>query len=441
MNLYVSNENRHMDKVEKLWEKQGFGGMQQVKFYDNVRYQEIIGIGGAITEAAAYNYSLLDSESRKKFIELYFGPTGIGYNFVRLHIQSCDFALDNYAYVEDRGEETLASFQIERDKKYIIPLVKDALAAYPDIQFLASPWSPAPFMKDSGEMNNGGELKVEYYETWAEVVCMYLEAYKQEGIIIQRLTVQNEPAAIQTWDSCIYSAVQEAEYAVKALKPALVRHGFGEVKINIWDHNKEMLVERVEESFQVEGAKDAIDGIAFHWYTGDHFESVEAIRRLYPDKELIFTEGCVEYSRFATDNQIQHAIMYAHDMIGDLKAGANGFIDWNILLDSKGGPNHVGNFCDAPVMCTDDWMGLDVKLSYYYIGHISKFVKAGAKRILTTSYSKAVETVGFINPDGTRVIILLNNSADMVSFNLNSRDYGCDLSLEAFTIATVVLEE
>lgn len=439
MKLFVSDENKRMEECECAWKEQGFGGMQQIKFYEDIVYQEIIGIGGAATEAAAYNYSLLDEEKKRQFIDLYFGPNGIGYNFVRLHIQSCDFALDNYAYVDNTGDNLLDSFQIDRDQKYIIPFVKDALKVYPDIQFLASPWSPAPFMKDTGEMNNGGELKVEYYKPWAEVVCKYLEAYAKEGIVIKRLTVQNEPAAVQTWDSCIYSATQEAEYAVKALKPALIRHGLGDVKINIWDHNKDILIERVEESFAVEGARDAIDGIAFHWYTGDYFEAVEAIRSLYPDKELIFTEGCVEYSRFATDNQVGHAIMYAHDMIGDFKAGANGFIDWNMLLDAKGGPNHVGNFCDAPIMCTEDAKDFNVNLSYYYIGQLSRFVKPGAKRMLTTSYSNKVETVGFVNVDGSKVIVILNNSDSEVSFNLNSKECGCDISLGAYAIGTVLL--
>ncbi len=187
---------------------------------------------------------------------------------------------------------------------------------------------------------------------WADMVARYVSAYRDEGITIQQLTVQNEPAAVQTWDSCIFSGVEEAEFACRYLRPALDRAQHSDVKINVWDHNKEKILERAAESFSVEGARDVIDGIAFHWYTGEHFDALAEVHRQYPDKALIFTEGCVEYSRFEAENQIQNAEMYAHDIIGDFNAGMNGFIDWNLILDRQGGPNHVGNYCDAPVM----WM-------------------------------------------------------------------------------------
>lgn len=130
-----------------------------------------------------------------------------------------------------------------------------------------------------------------------------------------------------------------------------------------------------------------LDGIAFHWYSGDYFEALAHIGVKYADKELIFSEGCVEYSRFTAD-QTANAVMYAHDMIGNFKAGMTGFLDWNILLDSKGGPNHVGNYCNAPMMYDKETNSLDVKFSYYYIGHFSRFIKPGAKRVLVSSSKK-----------------------------------------------------
>lgn len=183
-----------------------------------------------------------------------------------------------------------------------------------------------------------------------------------------------------------------------------------DVKINIWDHNKEKILERAAESFGVEGAREAVDGIAFHWYTGEHFDALAEVRRQYPDKELIFTEGCVEYSRLAADDQVRHAEMYAHDIIGDFNAGMNGFIDWNLILDQQGGPNHVGNYCDAPVMCDVDADTIDVKRSYYYIGHFSRFIRPGAKRILVSKYSPDIEATAFRNEDGGKVLVLLNRS-------------------------------
>ena len=371
--------------------------------------------GGALTEAAAYTYARMSAEKQQQLLALFFGD-GNHYNFCSLHIQSCDFALGNYAYVEDAKDTGLDSFSIERDRKYIIPFAKAALEKNSKIQFLASPWSPPAFMKTNGEMNHGGKLKKEYYQMWADMVARYVSAYRDEGITIQQLTVQNEPAAVQTWDSCIFSGVEEAEFACRYLRPALDRAQHSDVKINVWDHNKEKILERAAESFSVEGARDVIDGIAFHWYTGEHFDALAEVHRQYPDKALIFTEGCVEYSRFEVENQIQNAEMYAHDIIGDFNAGMNGFIDWNLILDRQGGSNHVGNYCDAPVMCDVDADTIDVKLSYSYIGHFSRFIRPGARRILVSKYSPDIETTAFQNEDGGKVLVILNRSEKEVEF-------------------------
>ena len=415
MKCYISNQEVQFQEMEeKLMEGDG-GEMQQVCVHPSISYQQILGMGGALTEAAAYTYARMSAEKQQQLLALFFGD-GNHYNFCRLHIQSCDFALGNYAYVEDAKDTGLDSFSIERDRKYIIPFAKAALEKNSKIQFLASPWSPPAFMKTNGEMNHGGKLKKEYYQMWADMVARYVSAYRDEGITIQQLTVQNEPAAVQTWDSCIFSGVEEAEFACRYLRPALDRAQHSDVKINVWDHNKEKILERAAESFSVEGARDVIDGIAFHWYTGEHFDALAEVHRQYPDKALIFTEGCVEYSRFEAENQIQNAEMYAHDIIGDFNAGMNGFIDWNLILDRQGGPNHVGNYCDAPVMCDVDADTIDVKLSYSYIGHFSRFIRPGARRILVSKYSPDIETTAFQNEDGGKVLVILNRSEKEVEF-------------------------
>lgn len=410
MKCYVTDEFQHMKEMQILFEEKEESEMKLVKVYPSVSYQEILGMGGAFTEAAAYTYSQMSKEKKKELIFLYFGKGGNNYNFCRTHIQSCDFALGNYSYIINETDWKLESFSIENDRKYLLPLIKAAQEEQKELRLLASPWSPPAFMKTNGEMNHGGKIKKEYRSMWADMIARYIDEYEKEGVKIDRLTVQNEPAAIQPWDSCIFSGTEEAEFAVKYLRPALEKAGHSHVKINIWDHNKEKLLDRAEESFAVSGADAAIDGIGFHWYTGDHFEALQEAAGRYPKKELIFTEGCVEYSRFASDNQVAHAEMYAHDIIGNFKAGMNGFIDWNLILDEKGGPNHVNNFCDAPIMCNTREDSIDVKLSYYYIGHFSKFIQPKAKRILASSYTKDLEVVAFMNPNGEKVLIILNTS-------------------------------
>lgn len=438
MKYYVSNENVRFEERETSLEHHPRAEMNLVKVYTDIEEQEIKGFGGALTEASAWVYAQMSPQKQEELLDLYFGEKGNRYTMGRLHIQSCDFSLGNRAYVRE-GDGELKTFSIEEDFQYQIPFIKAALSRQADIQFLASPWSPPAFMKSNGEMNHGGLLREEYYDSWARLIVRYLLAYREEGIEIGRVTVQNEPAAVQTWDSCIFSGTQEAVFAVRHLRRELDSAGLNDVKIFIWDHNKDLIIERVKETFAVEGAMEAIDGIAFHWYSGDHFEALAHVRKLYPDKEIIFTEGCVEYSRFSTANQVAHAEMYAHDIIGDLKAGMNGFLDWNLILDEKGGPNHVQNFCDAPVMCDTSTGEIDVKLSYYYIGHFSRFIRPGAKRLLVSSFHKGLESTGFVNPDGSRGAVILNATDSDKTFELWADGKGCRIELEAHSIMTACL--
>ncbi|HEX3077362.1 MAG TPA: glycoside hydrolase family 30 beta sandwich domain-containing protein, partial [Lachnospiraceae bacterium] len=173
------------------------------------------------------------------------------------------------------------------------------------------------------------------------------------------------------------------------------------------------------------------------WYTGDHFEALDAVRGKYPDKELIFTEGCVEYSRFEKNNQVKNAEMYLHDMIGNFNQGMNGYIDWNLVLNKQGGPNHVGNFCDAPVMYDKEKDELDIKLSYYYIGHLSRFVQKGAKRILLSRYTDQVDAVAFMNPAGEKVAVLMNRTDEDITFQFCEEKKVCDITLTAHSVVTL----
>lgn len=243
--------------------------------------------------------------------------------------------------------------------------------------------------------------------------------------------------AVQTWDSCIFSAEEEKAFLRDYLYPTLIENGLTDIKINIWDHNKEKMVERASATIDKDTDK-MIDGIAFHWYTGDHFEALNITHDLFPDKELIFTEGCVEYSRFSAD-QLHNAQMYAHDIMGNLNGGMTGFIDWNLILDEKGGPNHVNNFCDAPIMANIEKDELDVKLSFDYIGHFSRYISKGAKRIGFTKYTKDLELTAFKNPDGSIVMVILNTTDKNIPVNVHIKGDVYKLEMQGSTIATAII--
>ncbi|MBQ6886380.1 MAG: glucosylceramidase [Lachnospiraceae bacterium] len=411
--------------------------MHVVNVYPEVTYQKVRGFGGAFTEAAAHNYAGMSDEKKKELTTAYFGEEGLRYNLGRVHMNSCDFALGNYTYVEE-GDADLKTFSIAHDFEKIIPMVKDAQAeSKQDMEFLMSPWSPPAFMKTNGEMNHGGSLKKEYYQAWANYFARFIKAYREAGIPIEYLTVQNEPMAVQTWDSCIYTSEDESLFVKEYLGPTLEREGLSDVGIFVWDHNKEEAYQRFKETIADETTKKYVKGVALHWYTGDHFEAIELIKKQYPDKEVFFTEGCVEYSRFADSGEVDKAEMYAHDILGNLNAGISASLDWNLLLDEKGGPNHVGNFCAAPIMCNAAEDSYEKRLTYYYIGHFSRYIKPGAVRIGATRYTDKIEATAFLNPDGERVLVLLNKTEKEVPVTVREAGCGIEIGINPHSIYTI----
>jgi len=294
-------------------------------------------------------------------------------------------------------------------------------------------------MKTNRSKNGGGELEKEFYPLWAKYICRYIQEYRAKGVNVRMLSVQNEPNAEQVWDSCLFSPQEEREFLQFALVPALRRAGLSDIELYIWDHNKERLYDRVREVITPE-TDPMISGAAFHWYSGDHFDALRLVHEQFPEKKLLFSEGCIEYSQFDKNRQLENAQIYAHDIIGNLNAGMNTFFDWNIVLDEMGGPNHAGNYCEAPVICDTQRQQTDVKLSYYYIGHFSKYIMPGARRIATTCYTDLLEVTAFLNPNGTLVAELLNRSVKNLTAVLRLGNQLAETAVKGQSMNTVVIE-
>ena len=415
--------------------------MKQLVIYPDEKETTIRGFGGAFTEAAAHTYMCLPEDKKDNLIEDLYGDSGLRYTMGRIHMNSCDFALGNYTYIEE-GDETLDTFDISHDKKEIIPMIEAAtkkLGRQPVL--MMAPWSPPPFMKTNGEMNHGGKLKSEYKELWAKYYVRFIEEYRSIGIDISFTSIQNEPMATQTWDSCIYTAQDEAEFVADYLGPAMEKAGLlDKMKIFVWDHNKEISYVRLKEILDRKGAEKYVSGCAVHWYTGDHFENLHLIKKHFPEKEIFFTEGCVEYSRLSDASDVQNAEMYAHQMIGNLKGGITAIFDWNLIVDFKGGPNHVGNYCDAPIKALESGKDYEKKLSYYYIGHMTSYIKEGANLIWSSNYTDKLDALASLNPDGQRVVVILNKSGEELPVELREGDESTRLTLAPHSIQTVLYE-
>lgn len=413
--------------------------MKVVNIYPEMEYQVFDGFGGAITEAAGYTFSLMSQEKQSQILNAYFGENGNRYNLIRTHIDSCDFSLNQYAAMNDPEDTEFNSFSLERDEKYIIPMLRKAQeTAWKSLSVMLSPWSPPAFMKTNGQRSGGGSLKPEYRSFWAEYICHYIKEYRLRGFSIDMLSIQNEPIAKQTWDSCLYTSEEEKIFLRDYLYPSLLKNGLEDIAVHIWDHNKERMFERASTIIDEETDK-MVQGVAFHWYTGEHFDAIKLVREKFPDKKLIFTEGCVEYSRFSQEGQLENAQMYAYDIIGNINAGMNAYIDWNIILNKEGGPNHVNNFCDAPIMCDTENNIIQEKLSYTYIGHFSRYIKPGAKRIASTKYTDKLSVVSVKNPNGSIIIVLLNRSKEDVPVALRLNGEVAEFSVPADSIVTGIV--
>lgn len=408
--------------------------------------QRTLGFGGAFTEAMHVALDRLGPEAREEALRTYFDPQeGLGYQLCRTHINSCDFSLENYDYGSLPEDHSLKDFGISRDQGSLIPLIRDAqeIAGRP-LDLLASPWSPPAWMKTSGKMNGFGKLRRDCYDTWALYIVRYLQAYREEGIDIQFLTPQNEAMAASPWDACHYSPAEMALF-IKTLRRTLDAHGWGTLRIVAYDHNKALMPLYMNAVFSDLEAQDAVWGIGYHWYDESdslanvNTTSLRQMGRLYPDKPLLLTEAC----NTLWDNRPKGSRLrglrgtwwsgekYARHIIADFNAGSTAWIDWNMVLDEDGGPNHNSNHCHAPIIADADSGQLSYESPYYVIGHFSRNIRPGARIVHSQAKDSGLAMLAAQNPDGDLACVLLNEKESDIPYCLRDEASGNELSATA----------
>ncbi len=410
--------------------------MNVINIYPELTDQVFDGFGGAVTDASAKVLMNMPEKKRKEILKAYFGRKGNGYSLIRLPMDSCDFSENQYAAATDWKAGEKNSFEFSKEEELQIKLIEEIYAVAGDkLPVLLCPWSPPAAMKDNRD-RIGGKLLRERYRDYADYMCNYITQLRKRGVNVSSVTIQNEQNAWQVWDSCLYTAEEELDFITNTLALSLREYDLEDIDIYLWDHNKERVVERALKGFEEAG--DKVKGIAFHWYTGDHFEALRAVHERYPDKKLSHTEGCVELLKYGDSSEVENAVRYAHDILGDLENGTNSYYDWNIVLDEKGGPNYVDNFCDAPVIYDKKWGKVNERLSFHYIGMISRFVRPEAVRITSTSYDSDIDHTAFINKDGSIALVLLNRKDEIQK--ICCRMNGClyEFEVEASGMASVL---
>ena len=409
-------------------------------------FQTMLGIGGALTDASAETFYKLPKDKQKELLTAYYDKDkGIGYTMGRTTIQSSDFSSESYSYVNDNDTD-LKSFNLKHDEKYKIPFIKEIMAAAGGkLTLFASPWSPPAWMKTNNNVLHGGKLKPEFGQSWANFYVKFINGFEKAGIPIWGLSVQNEPMATQTWESCLYTGEEERDFIKNFLGPTLVKAGMADKKIIAWDHNRDLLYQRASTVLEDPEAAKYVWGIGYHWYetwtgAGMNFENERRVAEAFPDKNLLFTEGCAESFN---DTRFYDWVLgerYGYSMINDFNAGTVGWTDWNILLDEKGGPNHVGNFCFAPVHADTKTGNLIYTNSYYYIGHLSKFIQPGAKRIICAASRDKLVTTAFVNPDCKIAVVVMNKTDEDITYYLWIKGQAAKTTSPAHSIATLVIE-
>ena len=407
-------------------------------------FQTFLGIGGAITDASAEVFAKLSKEKQQEVLDAYYTKDkGIGYSLVRTNIHSCDFSSGSYTYIEE-GDKDLKTFNIDHDRKFRIPMIKKAIAtAGGNLTMYASPWSPPAFMKNNKNMLTGGTLLEEFYNPWALYYTKFIKEYEKEGIPIWGISIQNEPMATQKWESCLYTAEEERDFLKNHLGPIMKKEGLGDKKIIVWDHNRDLMNQRANVIFSDPEASKYAWGIGFHWYEtwagGEPmFENVGKVKEDFPSKNILFTEGCIERFDASKYQLWKNGERYGRSMINDFNNGTVGWTDWNILLDENGGPNHVGNFCFAPIHADSKTGELIYTPSYYFIGHFSKFIGKEAKRISSVASRSQLITTSFLNKDGKVVTVVMNQTNKKIVYNLCIGTSSTEVSIMPHAIQTLV---
>jgi len=415
-------------------------------FIDPVhQFQTIMGFGGAITDASAETFAKLPADKQEEILKAYYDTVdGIGYNIIRTNIGSCDFSSGSYTYVSD-SDTSLQTFSVNHDEQFKIPLIKKANEKLNGKMVLfASPWSPPAWMKDNNDLLHGGKLKPEYYQTWANYFVKFINAYEQRGMPVWGVSSQNEPMAKQIWESCIYTAEEERDFIKNNLGPTLAKQNLKDKKIVGWDHNRDLIYQRASVLLNDPEAAKYIWGIGFHWYetwTGSSpmFNNVRLVKQAFPNTNLMFTEGCKEKFDFNKINDWSLGELYANNILNDLNSGITGWCDWNILLDQTGGPNHVGNFCFAPIIGDVTTGKVYYTNECAYIGHFSKFIRPGARRVAASSNRDFLQTTSFINNNGKLVVVVFNQTDKETDYHLWIKGQWAAAKSLPHSISTIVI--
>lgn len=394
------------------------------------KFQPILGFGAAFTDATCYTFNRLDPSSREKLFHEMFHPSEMGLSVCRTCVGSSDYSASLYSFDEGDPDPDLRRFSIDHDRAYILPVLRDARKANPDLFLFSSPWSPPGWMKPNGSML-GGCMHRKYFAAYANYFVKFLQGYESEGVPVQAITVQNEVDTEQDgrMPACAWPMEYEIDFVRQFLGPAFEKSG---VRTKIWiiDHNYNLWGRALAELETADLRKYA-DAIAWHGYVGQP-EWMMRVQDKYPDLEMYWTEGGPDYTSPDYSSDWANWGKTFNDV---LRNGCRSITGWNLALDEQGKPN-IGPFsCGGVVTIHSQTKEISYSGQYWAFAHYSRFIRRGARRF-DSQGAPEMSHAAFENPDGKRVLVIANPGT-VRNVNVRHGQTQANISLPANSLVTL----
>ena len=402
--------------------------------------QEIEGFGAALTGSSAYVINNLSTAQKNSLLsDLFDVESGAGMSYLRLTIGASDFSLEDFTYDDmPQGQEdpNLDNFSIAHDEMHVIPVANDILSINPEVKFMGSPWSAPAWMKDN-ESLYGGKLEEQWYATYANYFVEYIQAFKNHGIPIDAITPQNEPLHTSGYPTMRMEAQEQANFIKNALGPAFEGANIS-TKIIAYDHN----FDEAGYPMTVLGDGEAnpyVSGSAFHAYAGD-VSAMSQVHNAYPDKGLYFTE--ISGGEWSIDFSSNLRWYVQNILMGSTKNWSKNALFWNLALNENHGPTNNGCQDCRGVVTINSSGEIEKNEEYYAIAHFSKFVRPGAHRIGSSNFddNSGLDGIAFQNPDGSKALIVLNETPTSKTFSVIMGENRFDYTLSSESVATITWE-
>lgn len=407
ISVWVTDDHERCAKAPSIAWRQGSPGPSgaAITLRPEEKCQPILGFGAAFTDAACYTFNRLDGAERAKLFHQLFDPSGMGFSVCRTCIGSSDYSTKVFSYDEGEVDPSLSRFSIDEDRAYVLPMLREARKANPDLFLFSSPWSPPGWMKSNGSML-GGNMHRQYMACYANYFVKFLQAYEAEGVPVGAVTIQNEVDTDQDghMPACIWPQEYEADFVRMYLGPAFERE---RVKSKIWliDHNYNLWGRAMGE-LETPDVRKYANAIAWHGYVGEP-EWINRVQKAYPDVEMYWTEGGPDYTE---PDYRTNWVHWSRTFTDVLRHCCRSITAWNFALDERGRPN-IGPFhCGGLLTIHSETREVSYSGQYHAFAHYSRFVRRGAWRFESEGAPELYHA-SFENTDGRRVLIVTNAGA------------------------------